>query len=49
MTAYMLLMHTSFRVTIIELKRLAHGATGHNAGQAAAYFEKPFEEIVQEY
>ena len=48
-TAYMLLMHTDLQVTIIESQRLAHGATGHNAGQAAAYFEKPFDEIVQEY
>jgi glycine/D-amino acid oxidase-like deaminating enzyme len=45
----MLLMHTDLQVTIIESQRLAHGATGHNAGQAAAYFEKPFDEIVQEY
>lgn len=49
MTAYMLLMHTSLRVTIVESGRLAHGATWHNAGQAAAYFEKPFDEIVAEY
>jgi glycine/D-amino acid oxidase-like deaminating enzyme len=49
MTAYMLLMHTSHKVTLIEAKRLAHGATGHNAGQVAAYFEKPFDEIVEEY
>lgn len=49
MTAYFILRNTSLRVTVIEESRLAHGATGHNAGQVAAYFEQPFDEIVAQY
>jgi len=48
-TAYMLLMHTNKSVTLLESKRIANGATWHNAWQVAAYFEKPFDEIVEEY
>lgn len=48
-TAFFLLKHTSMRVTLIEGYKLAHGATGHNAGQIAGYFEKPFRDIVAEF
>ncbi len=48
-TAFFLLKHTDKNVMILEGDRLAHGATGHNAGQIAAYFEKPFREIVKEF
>jgi glycine/D-amino acid oxidase-like deaminating enzyme len=48
-TAYFLLKHTNKNVMIIEGDRLAHGATGHNAGQIVAYFERPFREIVAEF
>ena len=48
-TAYMLLKHTDKKVVLIEGDRIAHGATGHNAGYVEAEFEKPFKEIVKEY
>lgn len=48
-TAYFLLKHTSKHVILLEAERVAHGATGHNAGQLVSYFEKPFHEIVNEF
>lgn len=48
-TAFFLLTQTEVSVTLIDAKKIAHGATGHNAGQVALYFEKPFQEIVTEY
>ncbi|MFZ2763875.1 MAG: FAD-binding oxidoreductase [Minisyncoccia bacterium] len=48
-TAFFLLKHTNKRVVIVEGYKLAHGATGHNAGQIASYFERPFREMVEEF
>ncbi len=48
-TAFFLLKHTDKKVVILEGFKLAHGATGHNAGQIAGYFERPFREIVNEF
>lgn len=48
-TAYYLLRDTRNKVILIEGNKVAHGATGHNAGQIVSYFEKPFSEIVKEY
>lgn len=48
-TAYFTLRDTEHSVALIEADRVAHGATGHNAGQIVAYFERPFTEIVDEY
>ena len=48
-TAYFILTQTSRSVTLFEATRVAHGATGHNAGQLAQYFERPFVELVQEF
>jgi glycine/D-amino acid oxidase-like deaminating enzyme len=48
-TAFYLLKHTDKRVTLLEAYKLAHGATGHNAGQLVTYFERPFKEIVEEF
>ena len=48
-TAYQILTQTDLSVTLLEAKKIAHGASGHNAGQVVLYFEKPFQEIVQEY
>ncbi len=48
-TAFFLLKHTDKKVSLIEGYKLAHGATGHNAGQLVTYFEKPFTEIVAEF
>ncbi len=48
-TAYFTLKNTESSVVILEADRVAHGATGHNAGQITSYFERPFESIVQEF
>lgn len=48
-TAYYLLRDTKKRVVLIEANKIAHGATGHNAGQVVSYFERPFQSIVQEF
>ena len=48
-TVFFLLKNTDKKVLLIEGDKLAHGATGHNAGQIAGYFEKPFSEIVKEF
>ncbi len=45
-TAYFTLKHTDKEVVIIEADKIAHGATGHNAGQITPYIEKPMHEIV---
>ncbi|MCC2631200.1 MAG: dependent oxidoreductase, partial [Candidatus Paceibacter sp.] len=38
-TAFFILKNTNRNVTIFEGYKLAHGATGHNAGQVVSYFE----------
>lgn len=48
-TAFFLLRETSLRVTLLEADRIGHGATGHNAGQVLAKFERPLKELVQEF
>jgi len=48
-TAYFTLKNTDSSVVLIEADRVAHGATGHNAGQITSYFERPFESIVREF
>ncbi|MEX0919356.1 MAG: FAD-binding oxidoreductase [Parcubacteria group bacterium] len=48
-TAFFLLKTTDEKIIIIEADKLAHGATGHNAGYMATYFERPFREIVETY
>lgn len=48
-TAYCTLRDTEHSVTLVEADRVAHGATGHNAGQVTSYFERPFETIVKEF
>lgn len=48
-TAYQILTQTDLTVTLLEAKKIARGATGHNAGQVVLYFEKPFQDIVREY
>lgn len=48
-TAYYLLTTTHLSVTLVEAYRIAHGATGHNAGQLIARFERPFYELVEEF
>lgn len=48
-TAYFLLKYTKKKVLLLEAAKVAHGATGHNAGQLASYFERPFSSIVKEF
>lgn len=48
-TAFFILKNTSLKVTLLEGGRLGHGATGHNAGQIVSYFERPFQELVEEF
>ena len=48
-TAFFLLKHTDKKVALIEGYKLAHGATGHNAGQIAGYFERPFPDIFKKF
>ncbi len=48
-TAFFTLKNTHKHVVIVEKNVLAHGATGHNAGQVVSYFERPFAELVKEF
>lgn len=48
-TAYYLLKDTNKKVVILEADKMGHGATGHNAGQIASYFEHSFSKIVKEH
>lgn len=48
-TAYFLLRDTHKSVAILEAGKIAHGATGHNAGQAVTYFERSFSDLVKEF
>lgn len=48
-TAYFTLKHTTLPVVILEGGKLAHGATGHNAGQVVSYFERGFASLVHEF
>lgn len=49
MTAYFLLSQTDQQITLVDAYKIAHWATGHNAGQIVGYFEKSFTEIVNQY
>lgn len=48
-TAYFTLLNTDKSVVLIEADMIAHGATGHNAGQITSYFERPLFEIAEEF
>jgi glycine/D-amino acid oxidase-like deaminating enzyme len=48
-TAYFLLKNTDKKIIIVESGRVAHGATGHNAGQIVSYFERQISDLVQEF
>jgi glycine/D-amino acid oxidase-like deaminating enzyme len=48
-TAFFILKNTNRNVTIFEGYKLAHGATGHNAGQVVSYFERGFASLVEEF
>lgn len=49
MTAYFLLTQTSQKIILVEANKVAHGATGHNAGQMVSGFEKGFKSLVERY
>lgn len=49
MTAYFTLRDTERAVLLLDGDKVAHGATGHNAGQLATYFERSFSSIVEEF
>ncbi|TSC71135.1 MAG: FAD dependent oxidoreductase [Parcubacteria group bacterium Gr01-1014_49] len=48
-TAFFTLRDTDKSVILFEADKVAHGATGHNAGQIASYFERPLSELVEEF
>ncbi len=48
-TAFFLLRDTNKSVVLLESNKIAHGATGHNGGFLASYFERSFFSIAQEY
>ncbi len=48
-TVYQLLKHTDASVMLIDAGRIAHGATGRNAGQVTNCFERPFGSIIEEF
>lgn len=48
-TAYYILKNTNFNVTLIEAYKIAHGASGHNGGFLASYFERSFTSLVEEF
>ncbi len=48
-TAFFTLKYTDKKVVLVEAGKVAHGATGHNAGQITSYFERPFQDIVREF
>lgn len=48
-TAYFVLRFTNFRVILVEADKVAHGATGHNAGQIVSYFERQVSDLAREY
>jgi glycine/D-amino acid oxidase-like deaminating enzyme len=48
-TAFFILRDTDKTVVLVEADKIAHGATGHNAGQITSYFERPLFEMVEEF
>jgi glycine/D-amino acid oxidase-like deaminating enzyme len=48
-TAFFILRNTTQNVILLEADKIAHGATGHNAGQIASYFERPLLELIKEF
>lgn len=48
-TAFFLLTQTNKKVVLVDGGRIAHGATGHNAGQITSYFERSLADISEEF
>lgn len=49
MTAYFTLRDSNRSVLLVEGDKVAHGATGHNAGQLVSYFERSFTSLVDDF
>lgn len=48
-TAYYALKNTDKQITLVEAGKIAHGATGHNGGFLASYFERSFFSLAEEF
>lgn len=48
-TAYQILKTTKRHILLIDAGRIAHGATGRNAGQVVNYFERSFKSIADAF
>lgn len=48
-SAYFILKNTDKNIILIEADKIAHGATGHNAGHVTSYIEKSISEIIKEF
>lgn len=48
-TVYFILKNTNKKVILLESDKIAHGATGHNAGQVVSYFERQISDLVKEF
>ncbi len=48
-SAYFTLRDTDHSVLLLDADKVAHGATGHNAGQLTTYFERSFASMVEEF
>ncbi len=48
-TAYFTLRDSDKNVVLLEADKIAHGATGHNAGLLTTYFERPLSLLVDEF
>jgi glycine/D-amino acid oxidase-like deaminating enzyme len=48
-SSYFLLRDTNLSVILMEKSRIAHGATGHNGGQAVAAFEHTMQELCERF
>lgn len=49
MTAYFLLRDTDKQIVLLDASKVAHGATGHNAGQLVGEFERELHDIAEEF
>ncbi len=48
-TAFYTLKNTDKKVVLVEATKIAHGATGHNGGFLASYFERTFSSLIEEF
>jgi glycine/D-amino acid oxidase-like deaminating enzyme len=48
-TAFFTLRSTALSIVVLERDRVAHGASGRNAGQLTTYFERPLHDIAEQF